>query len=233
MKQPTAPPQNGSIYPDLPVDDTSAPPDHSFRLHEISRMKKCLEDERDKRASLYKKYHRGVNALDGIDTALLTASTGMGIAGIGLLSTIIAALEIAALACGALETTGKFIGRRLAVKAKKHNQIMVLAEGKINTIANHVSTALIDGHISDDEFRLIVDEVGKYNQMTSEIRAGSRTTHEGITLDEKNKESSYSARKRRGAGEYSEKNISFSVRISCMCWDNPPPPTYPGYLTAN
>lgn len=192
MKMPTAPPQGASIYPDLPVDDASAPPDHAFRLHEISRLKKCLEEERDKRTSLYKKYHRGVNTLDGIDTALLTASTGMGIAGVGLLSTIIAApivlgLEIAALACGALGTTGKFIGRRLAVKAKKHNQIMVLAESKINTIANHVSSALIDGHISDDEFRLIVDEVAKYNQMKSEIRAGSRKAHAGITLDEKTK----------------------------------------------
>ena len=194
MKQPTAPPQAESIYPELHVIDTSAPPDQPFRLHEISRLKRCLEEERDKRASLYKKYHRGVNSLDGIDTTLLTVSAGMGIAGVGLLTTIVAApivlaLEIAALACGTLGTSGRFISRRLAVKAKKHDQIRVLAESKLNTIADHVSTALIDGQISDDEFRLIVNEVAKYNQMKSEIRAGSRKVHAGITLDKKTKNS--------------------------------------------
>ena len=53
------------------------------------------------RATLYKKYKRGINALDGVDTALLT--TGMDL-GVGGLSTVIAApvvlgLEIAALGC--------------------------------------------------------------------------------------------------------------------------------------
>ena len=182
------------IYPTLPETAPSAPPDHTFRLQEITRLKSSLECERDQRASLYKKYRRGVNALDGIDTALITASTGMGIAGVGLLSTIVAApivlgLEIAALACGVLGTSGKFISRRLAVKAMKHNQIMTLANSKINSIADHVSTALVDGHISDNEFRLILDEVTKYNQMKSEIRAGSRKAHAGIILDEKIKQS--------------------------------------------
>ena len=67
----------------------------------------------------------------------------------GLLSTIIAApvvlgLEIAALACGALGVTGKFVGRRLAAKARKHDEIRVLAERKLNTIADHVLGALLD-----------------------------------------------------------------------------------------
>ena len=112
MKQATAPPD--SIYPDLPD------PAQSHRIQEISQLKRRLEDERDKRGQLYKKYRRGVNALDGVDTALLTAGMGLGVGGVGLLSTIVAApvvlaLEIAALACGVLGITGKFIGRRLAV----------------------------------------------------------------------------------------------------------------------
>ena len=54
---------------------------------------------------MYKKYRRAINAADGIDTVLVTSSLGMGAAGVGLLSTIIAApvvvaLEAAALACG-------------------------------------------------------------------------------------------------------------------------------------
>ena len=198
MKQvtPSAPQSDSpTLYPELPIGDANTPPDQSYRLQEISQLKKHLEDERDKRAALYKKYHRGVNAVDGVDTALLTASMGMGIGGVGLLSTIIAApvvlgLEIAAMACGILGVSGKFIGRRLAVKAKKHDNIRMLAESKLNTIADHVSCALIDGKISDEEFRLIIAEVTKYTQLKSEIRAGARKAHAAVrppVLDEETK----------------------------------------------
>ena len=135
-----------------------------------------------------------MKALDGVDTALLTASLGMGLGSVGLLTTVIAApvvlgLEIAALACSTLGITGRFIGRRLAVKAKKHDEVCVLAESKLNTISDHVSTALTDGHISDEEFRLIVAEVDKYGHMKSEIRAGDRKVHAAVKMDEETKNS--------------------------------------------
>ena len=126
--------------------------------------------------------------------SLLTVGMGMGIGGVGLLSTIIAApvvlgLEIAALACGVLGLTGKFVGHRLTVKAKKHDEIRVLATAKLNTIADHVSRALMDGQISDEEFRLILDEESKYDQMKAEIRAGAQKAHAAVTLDEETKNS--------------------------------------------
>ena len=94
----------------------------------------------------------------------------MGIGGVGLLSTIIAApvvlgLEVAALGCGLLSAAGKFVSRRLSVKAKKHDEVMILAGSKLNSISAHVSRALTDGQISDEEFRIVVDEVHKYTQM--------------------------------------------------------------------
>ena len=168
---PSAPPTGTPpLYPELPAGPAVAdvpsqhdntPPDQFFRLQEISKLRKHLEDERDKRSQLYKKYWCGVNAVDTGDTTLISASVGMGIGRVGLLSTVIAApvvlgLEIAALACGLLGVTGKFISHRLAVKAKKHDEVRVLAESKLNTIADHVSTALADGTITDEEFRLVV-----------------------------------------------------------------------------
>ena len=136
---------DGALYPELPATT----PDQSYRLHEISKLKQHLEEESDTRGRLYKKYRRGVNALDGMNTALLTVSMGMTVGGVGLLSTVIAApvvlgLETGALVCGVLGVTGKFVGRRLALKAKKHDEIRVLAESKLNTIRDHVSIALID-----------------------------------------------------------------------------------------
>ena len=196
MKQPTAPPTGTSaLYPELPAGpagNANTPPDQYFRLQEISQLRKHLEDERDKCSQVYKKYRRGINAVDAVDKALISAGVGMGIGGVGLLSTIIAApvvlgLEIAALACGLLGVAGKFIGRRLSVKAKKHDEVRVLAESKLNTIADHVSTALTDGQVSDEEFRLIIDEVQKYRQMKAEIRSGSQKAHAAVTLDEEAK----------------------------------------------
>ena len=118
----------------------------------------------------------------------------MGIGGVGLLTTVIAApvvlgLEIAALGCGLLGVAGKFIGRRLSVKAKKHDEVRVLAESKLNTIADHVSRALTDGQISDEEFRLIIDEAQKYTQMKAEICTGAQKAHAAVTLDEETKNS--------------------------------------------
>ena len=200
MKQATAPPVNAPLYPELPAGPAetqsvnNTPPDQYFRLQEISRLRKHLEDEKDKRSQLYKKYRRGINAVDAVDTALISASTGMGIGGVGLLTTVIAApvvlgLGIAALGCGLLGVAGKFIGRRLSVKAKKHDEVRVLAESKLNTIADHVSKALTDVQISDEEFRLIIDEAQKYTQMKAEIRTGAQKAHAAVTLDEETKNS--------------------------------------------
>ena len=182
-------PTSGALYPELSVQ--GAPPDQSYRLQEISRIRKHLEGEREKRAQLEKKYRRAVNILDGCDTTLLLISALTGVGGVGLLSTIVAApvvigLEATALLCGVVGAAGKIIGRCLAVKVRKHCEIRVLAASKLNTIADHVSRALMDGVISDDEFKLIVEELQKYDQLKAEIRAGARKKH-APTLDEETK----------------------------------------------
>ena len=78
------------------------------------------------------------------------------------------------------------MGRRLPVKVKKHCEIRVLEASKLNTISDHVSRALMDGVISDDEFKLIVEELQKNDQLKAEIRAGSRKK-QTATLDEETK----------------------------------------------
>ena len=72
-------PADSPLYPELP--DT--PLDQCYQLQEISRIKKHLQDERDKRAVLYKKYYCWGNDLDSVDTTLLTASMGMDIRSMG------------------------------------------------------------------------------------------------------------------------------------------------------
>ena len=100
----------------------------------------------------------------------------MSVAGAGLLTTIVAApiaagLVIGTVSCGVLGTVGKFISKRLSVKANKHYDIKILAISKLNTISDLVSTSLRDSHISDDEFKLIMNEVKSYNKLKYEIRS--------------------------------------------------------------
>ena len=94
------------IYPSLSEEETpdsyeapdqSEQQGHSYRFQQIALLKRQLEGEREQRTSLYKNYHRGVNVIYGIDTALVSASVGMSIGGAGLLCTIIAAPIVLAL----------------------------------------------------------------------------------------------------------------------------------------
>ena len=100
-----------------------------------------LENERDFRSSMYKKYQRGANVADEMDNALLVTTVGLAASGVGLLSTITAApvalgLQAGAIVCGMLGAGGKLIGRRLQAKPRKHDLIRGLAESKLNIIAD-------------------------------------------------------------------------------------------------
>ena len=134
---------------------------------------------------MYKKYRRGANVVDGIDTALSVNSVGLAAFGVGFLSTIIAApvalgLQAGAIVCGLLG--GKLVGRGLQAKARKHDLIRGLAESKLNTIADRISVALNDDKITEEEFRLILSEVDKYIQMKTEIRGRQK---QSLSEDEK------------------------------------------------
>ena len=59
-----------------------------------------------------------------------------------------------------------------------------LAESKLNTIADRILVALNDDKITEEEFRLILSEVDKYNQMKAEI-PGHQKHSGGLSEDEK------------------------------------------------
>ena len=87
---------------------------------------------------MHKKYRRGANVADLIDTALSVTSVGLAASGVVLLSTIIAAsvaigLQAGAILCGLLEAGGKSVGRRPQAKARKHDLIRGLVETQSQT----------------------------------------------------------------------------------------------------
>ena len=165
-------------------DDWREPPTST------AEVRARLEKERDFRASLYKKYRRGANVVDGLDTGLSVAGATMAATGVRLLMTIIATpiaigLQAGEIASGLLGAGGRFIYPKLEAKARKHDQIRVLAVSKLHSIADRISTALTDDKISEEEFRLILSEVDKYDQMKAEIRRGHQKEGGGLSQNKK------------------------------------------------
>ena len=165
---PTAP-----MYPDLQGSGSV------FRLHKISDFEKILKLERDNRESLYKKYHRGVNIIDGITTTSSTIAIVSGATGIGLLATGVGmpvgvALESVAVVSGIVNIVGRIVNKRLAKKAEKHDRIRQTADTTLRTLSDIVSKALRDGEINETEYVQVVDEMDRYNEIKEEIRKETR-----------------------------------------------------------
>ena len=172
MKPPTAPP----IYPELPTEDGQ-----NYRLQKISEIEKQLIKERDARKALYKKYKRGINITDGVDTTLISA--GVIMAGVGLTVPLMLPLEIIAIVCGCMGVCVKLVRWKLMSKTQKHYEIKTLGESKLNSIKDLISKALQDGQISESEFKMVLCELKKYN----DLKDKARTKQSGLSEAEKNK----------------------------------------------
>ena len=55
----------------------------------------------------------------------------------------------------------KLINRKLKNKGTKHSNIKQLADAKLNSVLDIISKAINDNNISDNEFKLVVDEMNK------------------------------------------------------------------------
>ena len=177
------------IYPTLPTirEQPSAPVvnggsddrGHSYRLKVISDVQKFFEEEINKRDSFSKKYFRMAKIVNMVDNGLIVVTIGAEGTGAVLLSTGIGApfalaLGISGVVTGAISLIGNIFSKKATTKAEKHLKIKTLASAKLDTIASHISKALMDDYISDEEFKLIMDEMNKYKAMKEEIRNNTK-----------------------------------------------------------
>ena len=169
---------------------------YSYRLNVITDVQKFLETEISKRDAFSKKYFRVARIVSNIDNILITITLGSGITGAVLLSTVVAApvvlaLEIGAATTGLISLIGNNVVKKTTLKAEKHLKIKMAASAKLDTIASHISKAMMDNYISDDEFKLIMEELNKYKAMKEEIRNNTKKklkTEEEESLIEKGRQ---------------------------------------------
>ena len=178
------------IYPTLPpireqpsapniVNSGSDDQGHSYRLKVISDVQKFLEEEINKREAFSKKYFRKAKIINMVDNGLIIVIIGVEGTGAVLLSTGVGApvalgLGISGAVTGAISLIGNIFSKKATTKAEKHLKIKTLATAKLDTIASHISKALMDDYISDEEFKLIMSEMDKYKTMKEEIRNNTK-----------------------------------------------------------
>ena len=191
------------VYPDLPTirENPSAPVvnggaddrGHGYRLKYIQEIQEFLEEEIKKREAFSKKYFRISRIINIIDSGLITVTVCVGGVGAVLLATgagapLGVALEISGAVTGAISLIGNFTSRKATTKAEKHLKIKTLAAAKLDTIASHISKALINNFVSNEEFNLIMEEMNKYKTLKEEIRNNTKKklkTEEEESLIEK------------------------------------------------
>ena len=168
-----------NIYPKLPTAPPIEDQGQGYRLQKINEIQTFLEKEVETREALSKKYFRAARIVDDVDTVLMAKTLGGGAGGIGLLSTVIAApaviaIEGVALFMGFLSIIGKYSVKRSTSEAEKHEKIKTIASTKLDTISSHISKALIDNKVADEEFQLILEELEKYKVMKEEVRSKTK-----------------------------------------------------------
>ena len=189
------------IYPSLPNirEAPTAPPvdgGHSYRLNNIRDVQNFLEEEIKKRESFSKQYFRIAKVVNIVDNTLITITIGAEGAGAILLATgagapFAVALGISGAVTGVISLIGNIFSKKATTKAEKHLKIKTLAAAKLDTIASHISKALTDDFISNEEFNLILEEMNKYKTLKEEVRSNTKkklNTEEEESLIEKGRQ---------------------------------------------
>ena len=178
------------IYPELTttreqptapnvINHSSDDHGHSYRLKIIREIQAFLEKEIKDRETLSKKYFRGAKIVNTIDNTLITITIGAEGAGAVLLATGVGspfalALGISGVVTGAVSLIGNIFSKKATTKAEKHLKIKTLAVAKLDTITTHISKAMMDNFISDEEFKLIMEEMDKYKALKEDIRNNTK-----------------------------------------------------------
>ena len=195
------------IYPELPtireqptapnvVNGGSDDRGHSYRLKIIREVQEFLEEKIKNREAFSKKYFRIAKVVNMIDNTLITITIGAEGTSAVLLSTGVGApfalaLGISGVVTGAISLIGNIFSKKATTKAEKHLKIKTLAMAKLDTIASHVSKAMMDDFINDEEFKLIMEEMNKYKALKEEVRNNTKKklkTEEEESLIEKGRQ---------------------------------------------
>ena len=172
------------IYPGL--NPTAPQEPQLYQLNKLSEIEAFFLDEIEVCEQIAKKMKR-FNTITGIvDTGLITSTVitgGISIAayasGVGLPVGI--ALSGTSLLLFLATAITKKSFKIFTVKQEKHNAIKLLAQSKLDSIANIISQAMQDGDIFPNDFHKVLQEVEKYRKVKADIRNQAKAKVKEIT----------------------------------------------------
>ena len=153
------------------IDQTKLTDHTKFRLYEIKKFDNCFVNDINEQKVYSKKLSRYVTIFDYIDKILIALSaTTSCVSIISFTSTAIGesvGIVSASFTLIFSLTTGviKKLLNMTINKKEKHDQLLMLAESKFNSIETLISQALGDLDISHEEFIMILKEKDKYERM--------------------------------------------------------------------
>ena len=157
------------------IDKTKLSDQTKFRLYEIKKIENYFINEINERESYSKKLNKYVTIFDYIDKILIILSATTGRVSIISFTSIIGApIGIASSSFTLIFSITTGIIKKLLGATKKknkmHDQILMLAKSKFNSIETLISQALIDMSISHEEFIAILKEKNRYEKKKENIK---------------------------------------------------------------
>ena len=146
-----------NLYPKIMVTEFDM---NNYRINRIMHQYKCLDEERETRNSLKKKYIKLSNVCLGTEFFIMISE--LGLAGTSTALPIIVPVSVPiSVALTTCSTILKSISRLITRKINKHSEIELLAKAKLNSIEEKFTKAIKDEQITDDEFNEIEQEIKK------------------------------------------------------------------------
>ena len=156
------------------IDKKNLSEQTKFRLSQIIRIENYFYLEINERKSCAKKLNKYITVFEYIDKILIILSaTSGGVSIISFLSIAGVPVGIASasftLVFSIVKGIIKILLKITRNKKKKHDNILMLAKSKLNSIEILISKALNDMEISHEEFTIILNEKDKYDKMKYKI----------------------------------------------------------------
>ena len=176
------------IYPEL--NPTAPQETQAYRLQKLTEIEAYLLNEIEVRERIAKKMKRFNTVTCTVDTSLITSTVitgGISIAaissGVGLPFGIALSETSLILSLATAITRKSF--KIFTVKQEKHDFIKLLAQSKLDSIANIISQAMQDGDISPTEFHKVLHKAEKYRKLKADIRNQAMAKVKDITKEQR------------------------------------------------
>ena len=156
-----------NMYPNLSITLSNEQP---FGLNKINEIKNHYVAEIKERELMSKRLSKYIASFDYFDTSLIVLSLTTGSISVASFATVTGApVGMISTRCSlAFSITAGIVKKLLKTtrnKKKKHNNIVMLARSKFNSIKRKISEALKNNEISHEDFMIIINEEKKYREL--------------------------------------------------------------------